>query len=78
MDLPTTPASYIQPNPAVSDLDYYPDNSVIKQTDTSSLIFGPGAYIDMPHLSSAFFKHGREANSAVLGNDNNSYTPGNR
>ena len=51
------------------------DNCVIKQTDTGSLIFGPGAYIDMPHLSSAFFKHGREVNSAVLENDKNSYPP---
>ena len=75
MNVPPTRAGYIKDNPPISDLDYLPDNCVFKQTDTGSLIFGPGSYLDIPHLSSASFKHEREVNSAVLGNVTNSYPP---
>ena len=74
MDVPTTPTTYVQPNPPTSDLDYHPDLDVVKQVaDTGSIIFGPGSYIDMPHFASAFLKYGREANSATLRGDENSY-----
>ena len=67
MDVPTTPTTYVQPNQPTSDLDYHPDLDVVKQVaDTGSMIFGPGSYIDMPNLTSMFFKYGREVNSATL------------
>ena len=30
MDLPTTKANYIEDNPGISDVNYYPDNCVTK------------------------------------------------
>ena len=42
MDVPPTRAGYIEDNPPISDLDYLPDNYVIKQTN--SQVCGPGAY----------------------------------
>ena len=30
MEVPTTPTTYVQPNPPTSDLDYHPDLNMVK------------------------------------------------
>ena len=79
MDVPPTRAGYIEDNPPNSDLDYLPDNYVIKQTNNQ--VCGSGAYFrthDTNHeknFAASFFKFGQEANSAVLANTTNKRPP---
>ena len=56
MEVPTTPTTYVQPNPPISDLEYHPNLNMVKQVaNTGNMIFGPASYITMPQLASEFF-----------------------